>query len=231
MSHTTVKICGVRRAENALVAAEAGADYIGIVFVPGRRRRIEPTEARMITDRLRSMGPTVPRSVGLFGDQPLAEVLDTIAGAGLNVVQLCGEESVEYCRAVGDHTRVIKVLHVANDAAIGEISNLIDAYTAAGCTVTLDSQVAGLHGGTGESFDWSIAARLASSGRSFMLAGGLTPDNVSQAVSLVKPWGVDVSSGVETDGEQDPDKIRQFVANARHDGNQRSSFRRKPESR
>ena len=231
MSRTTVKICGVRRAENALVAAEAGADYIGIVFVPGRRRRIEPTEARIITDRLRAIGPEAPRPVGLFGDQPLAEVLDTIAVAGLDVVQLCGDETVEYCRSALDHAGVIKVLHVANDATIGEISNLIDAYTAAGCTVTLDSQVAGLHGGTGESFDWSIAARLASSGRSFMLAGGLTPDNVSQAVSLVKPWGVDVSSGVETDGEQDPDKIRQFVANARHDGNQRSSFRLSPESR
>ena len=215
MSRTTVKICGVRRSENALVAAEAGADYIGIVFVPGRRRRIEPSDARLITDRLRAIGPEAASSVGLFGDQPLAEVLDTIDVAGLDVVQLCGQESVEYCRAVGDHARVIKVLHVENDAAIAAISNLIDAYTAARCTVTLDSQVAGLHGGTGESFDWSIAAQLASSGRSFMLAGGLTPDNVSEAISVVKPWGVDVSSGVETGGEQDPDKIRRFVASAR----------------
>ena len=215
MSRTTIKICGVRHSENALVAAEAGADYIGIVFVPGRRRRIEPSAARLIIDRLSAIGPEAPSSVGLFGDQPLAEVLDTIAVAGLDVVQLCGEESVEYCRAVGDHARVIKVLHVENDAPIAEIGNLIDTYAAVGCTVTLDSQVAGLHGGTGESFDWSIAAQLASSGRSFMLAGGLTPDNVSEAISVVKPWGVDVSSGVETDGEQDPDKIRRFVASAR----------------
>ena len=215
MSRTTIKICGVRHSENALVAAEAGADYIGIVFVPGRRRRIEPSAARLIIDRLSAIGPEAPSSVGLFGDQPLAEVLDTIAVAGLDVVQLCGEESVEYCRAVGDHARVIKVLHVKNDAPIAEMGNLIDTYAAVGCTVTLDSQVAGLHGGTGESFDWSIAAQLASSGRSFMLAGGLTPDNVSEAISVVKPWGVDVSSGVETDGEQDPDKIRRFVASAR----------------
>ncbi len=215
MSRTTVKICGVRQSENALVAAEAGADYIGIVFVPGRRRRIEPSAARLIIDRLSAIGPEAPGSVGLFGDQPLAEVLDTIAVAGLDVVQLCGEESVDYCRAVGDHARVIKVLHVENDAPIAEMGNHIDTYAAVGCTVTLDSQVAGLHGGTGESFDWSIAAQLASSGRSFMLAGGLTPDNVSEAISVVKPWGVDVSSGVETDGEQDPDKIRRFVASAR----------------
>ena len=215
MSRTTVKICGVRRTENALVAAAAGADYIGIVFVPGRRRRVEPSAARLITDRLRALGPAAPPSVGLFGDQPLAEVLDTIAVAGLDVAQLCGAESLEYCRAVGDHARVIKVLHVANDAAIADLSNLIDAYAAAGCMVTLDSQVAGLHGGTGASFDWSIAAQLAASGRKFILAGGLTPDNVGPALSLVKPWGMDVSSGVETDGEQDADKIRRFVANAR----------------
>lgn len=218
MSRTTVKICGVRRTENALVAAEAGADYIGIVFVPGRRRRVDPSAARLITDRLRAIGPEAPRSAGLFGDQPLAEVLDTIAVAGLDVVQLCGAESVEYCRAVGDHARVIKALHVANDAAIDELSNLIDAYAAAGCTVTLDRQVAGLHGGTGESFDWSIAAQLAAKGHQFLLAGGLTPENVAQAIAVAHPWGVDVSSGVETDGEKDADKIRQFIANARRDG-------------
>ena len=98
----------------------------------------------------------------------------------------------------------------------GEIGG--DAYVAAGCTVTLDSQVAGLHGGTGQSFDWNIAAELACNGRSFLLAGGLTPDNVAAAVSQVNPWGVDVSSGVETDGEKDAAKIHQFVANARRAG-------------
>ena len=215
MSRTTVKICGVRWAENALAAAEAGADYIGIVFVPGRRRRVEPSAARMITDRLRAMGTEAPRSVGLFGDQPLAEVLDTIAVAGLDVVQLCGEETVEYCRSVLDYAGVIKVLHVANDATVATIGDQIDTYSAVGCIVTLDSQVVGLHGGTGQSFDWSIAAQLATENRRFLLAGGLTPENVSEAVAIAHPWGVDVSSGVETDGEQDAEKILRFVANAR----------------
>ena len=221
MSDPRVKICGVRQLADALIAADAGADYVGIVFVPGRRRRIEPTAARKITDGLRAGGPSAPKSVGLFGDQPLDEVLDTIAVAGLDVVQLCGDEPLEYCRQVQEHSGVIKVLHVPSDAdadAIAGVAGRIDAYAAAGCTVTLDSDVVGLHGGTGQSFDWSIAAELAGNGRRFLLAGGLTPDNVSAAVSQVNPWGVDVSSGVETDGEKDAAKIRQFITNAKRPG-------------
>ena len=218
MESTTVKICGVRSLDDALVAARAGADYFGLVFVPGRRRRVEPEAARIITDGLRAGDLEGPKSVGLFGDQPLDEVLDTIATAGLDYVQLCGDEPLDYCRAVLECAGVIKVLHVADDGspdAIDYVANRIDAFAAAGCTVTLDSQVVGLHGGTGQSFDWSIAAQLAASGRSFLLAGGLTPANVAEAVAVVRPWGVDVSSGVETDGVKDPDKIKQFVANAR----------------
>ena len=214
---TTVKICGVRRPDDALVAAGAGADYVGMVFVPGRRRRVAPADARVITDGLRAQGAGRPASVGLFGDQPLRDVLDTIAIAGLDFVQLCGEESLEYCRSVQERAGVVKALHVSDDPdadRIAEVGRLIDAYAAAGCTVTLDSQVAGLHGGTGQSFDWRIAAQLAP-GRQFLLAGGLTLDNVGQAVAVVHPWGVDVSSGVETGGEKDAAKIRQFVANAR----------------
>jgi phosphoribosylanthranilate isomerase len=204
-----------------LVAADAGANYVGMVFVPGRRRRVEPTAARAITDTLRDLGPTAPLSVGLFGDQPLEEVLDTIAVAGLDAAQLCGDETVKYCEHVQEHAQVIKVLHIENapdNAAIGDVARRIDGYARVGCIITLDSQVAGLHGGTGQSFDWQIAARLAETNRKFLLAGGLTPNNVGQAVAVARPWGVDVSSGVETDGEKDAQKIRQFVANARSGG-------------
>lgn len=211
----TVKICGVRTLDDALVAAEAGADYIGMVFVSGRRRRIEPEAARVITDGLRSLGSGAPKAVGLFGDQPLDEVLDTIDVAGLDCTQLCGEEPLDYCRTVLDRAGVIKVLHVSDDDDTNAVADLIDAFAAAGCTVTLDSQVAGLHGGTGRSFDWSIAAELAQGGRRFLLAGGLTPVNVADAIAAVHPWGVDVSSGVESEGVQDQSKIREFVANAR----------------
>ncbi len=215
MEPTVVKVCGVRRLADAVVAARAGADYFGMVFVPGRRRRIEPEAARVITDGLPDIDAEGPKSVGLFGDQPLDEVLETIATAGLDYTQLCGEEPLDYCRVVLQRAGVIKVLHVSNDDQPDVVAERIDAFAAAGCTVTLDSQVAGLHGGTGQSFDWRIAAQLAASGRRFLLAGGLTPANVAEAVSVAHPWGVDVSSGVETDGVHDPAKIRQFVANAR----------------
>ncbi len=219
MPTTIVKICGVRRLEDALVAAEAGSDYVGMVFVTGRRRRIEPEAARDITDGLRAMETDRPRSVGLFGDQPLTEVLDTIQVAGLDCVQLCGDESVEFCGAVANSAEVIKVLHVpgdADDRVVADVAARIDAYASIGCTVTLDSQVVGLHGGTGQSFDWDVAARLAAGGRRFLLAGGLTPDNVAAAIATAHPWGVDVSSGVETDGRQDQQKIKRFIANARN---------------
>ena len=218
MSSTTVKICGIRNFEDATVAAEAGADYFGLVFVPGRRRRVEPEAARMITDGLRTSISNAPKSVGLFGDQSLDEVLSTIRVAGLDYVQLCGEEPIDYCRAALEHAGVIKVLHVSDDddpVAVASVADRIDAFAGAGCIVTLDSEVVGLHGGTGRSFDWRIAAQLAQGGRRFLLAGGLTPSNVGEAVTAVRPWGVDVSSGVETDGVKDHAKIRQFVANAR----------------
>ena len=218
MSGITVKICGVRRPEDALVAADAGADYVGMAFVPGVRRYIDSAAARAITDPLRARGANAPRCVGLFADQPLADVLDTIAVAGLDLAQLCADEPLEYCRRVQEHAAVIKVLHVSNDDAedtLSSVARQIDAYSEAGCIVTLDSQVDGRPGGTGQSFDWTIAGRLAEGGRKFLLAGGLTPDNVAEAVAVARPWGVDVSSGVETAGEKDAAKIRSFVSNAR----------------
>ena len=230
VSSPVVKICGVRRREDALVAAGAGADYVGIVFVPGRRRRIAPAEARIVTEALRANGgagggdaPKAPQSVGLFGDQPMAEALDTIAVAGLDAAQLCGDESVAYCRQVLTLVPVIKVLHIpdnAGDDEIAAVARRIDEYAAAGCMITLDSQVAGLHGGSGQAFDWRIAACLSAASpdagrRRFLLAGGLTPDNVAAAIAAVRPWGVDVSSGVETGGVKDAAKIRRFIANAK----------------
>ena len=151
-----------------------------------------------------------------FADQPLAEVNDTIQACRLDRAQLCGDESLDYCRQT--EAGVIKVLHVpGGQPQVPEITDLAErlrAYEAAGHMVTLDRLVAGIPGGTGERFDWAIAEEMSRRGHSFLLAGGLLPENVAQAVARVKPWGVDVSSGVETDGRKDPDKIRDFVRNA-----------------
>ncbi|MBM3925333.1 MAG: phosphoribosylanthranilate isomerase [SAR202 cluster bacterium] len=213
-----VKVCGLMRPEDAVVAAQAGADFLGIVFVPGRRRRVTTQQARAIVDAVRTTGPNpTHKIVGLFADQPLEEINRTINEAGLDMAQLCGKESLDYCGKV--EAGIIKVFHVPAGIDIGPaahaLSEKISPYIKAGHTVTLDRLVEGLQGGTGEAFDWVIAARVADLGHRFILAGGLTPSNVSQAIAAVHPWGVDVSSGIETNGVKDTTKIKSFIAEAR----------------
>jgi phosphoribosylanthranilate isomerase len=214
---TRVKICGIRELADALVAAEAGADFVGLVFVPGRRRCLEPAAAQDIAAGLRASGGPFPKVVGLFADQPLDEVNQIIRTCGLDLAQLCGREPLEYCEKV--QCPVIKVVHVDDtvpgEAAVAALGEGVRSYRDAGHLVTLDRSVRGLQGGTGHSFDWEVAASLSQRGLSFLLAGGLSPANVARAVATVRPWGVDVSSGVETDGAKDQEKIRAFTENAR----------------
>ena len=212
-----VKICGIGTPEDARVTAEAGADYIGMVFVPERRRRIDSDTAREIVDAVRDLDGPSPSMVGLFADQPLDEVNRTVAKCSLDAVQLCGQESVEYTSAVD--CQVIKVVHVpASYRAPDDVPQLaarVQEYADAGCLVTLDRLVDGLQGGTGQRFDLDVAASMAHRGSSFILAGGLTPANVGRVISVVRPWGVDVSTGVETIGKKDRGKIQRFIGNAR----------------
>ena len=174
-------------------------------------------EARKLVEGLKSSPGEIPQVVGLFADQPLEEVNHTIETCNLDTAQLCGAESLDYCHDT--KAEVIKVVHIPQSPSSpepqGELVKKMTTYREGGCLVTLDRLVEGLQGGTGESFDWSIAAALAGSGNSFILAGGLSPDNVAEAVSTVCPWGVDVSTGVETNGNKDPDKIRDFISIAK----------------
>ena len=213
-----VKICGVGNPGDACAAAEAGADFVGMVFVPERHRRITPDVAKGIVDSVRALDAPHPRMVGLFADQPLEEVNEIVAHCALDAVQLCGQEGVEYAARV--ECEVIKVIHVpASWRAPDDVPQMADwvrEYADAGCLVTLDRLVEGIQGGTGQSFNLEVAASLSSRGFSFLLAGGLTPANVGRAISIVRPWGVDVSSGVETIGKKDRRKILRFVENARH---------------
>ena len=218
---TRIKICGIQDLASALVAADAGAEFIGLVFVPERRRRLDTEEALRIASGLRARaenlpagaGQASPQVVGLFADQPAKDVLRTVELCELHMVQLCGGESLDYCGRLG--VPVIKVVHVPGsppvDETVASLSREMASLRDEGHLITLDRKVEGMQGGTGQSFNWDIARRLSEKKFPFLLAGGLTPDNVGAAVGKVRPWGVDVSSGVETSGLKDPEKIRAFI--------------------
>ncbi|MDA1035393.1 MAG: phosphoribosylanthranilate isomerase [Chloroflexi bacterium] len=210
---THVKICGFQTAEPAIAAIEAGADAIGLVFVPNARRRLTLEQGLdLLTQFREEVGQAVPEIVGLFADQPLAEVQEHIGLLGLDSVQLCGAEDVRYANQLGEP--IYKVIGVDPQipitAQMPRIMVLQQRHVMAGHKIVIDTKVAGEYGGTGQTFDWEIAADLAR-GLNFSLAGGLTPDNVGGAVRAVKPWGVDTSSGVETDGVKDLAKVKAFV--------------------
>ena len=221
---TQVKICGNRESSDAMVAAEAGADFIGLVFVPGSRRALSKDKAIRIIADLREKVASPPKVVGLFADQPMDEVDNLVRSCGLDMVQLCGDESLDYCGEM--RVPVIKVLHISDsldvDGAVNSLSEGLSEVRDRGHLVTLDRRVEGLQGGTGQSFNWDIARMLSSKGFPFLLAGGLTPGNVSLAVSKVRPWGVDVSSGVETGGAKDVEKIKAFIMAVRDVDNGRA---------
>ena len=224
---TLVKICGLRETSHALVAAEAGADLLGLNFVPRVRRRLDVEDARAIIEEFRGasvsqdgeVGTDSPRIVGLFANQPLGEVNRIIARCGLDLAQLCGDEDAGYWRQV--EARVIRQVRIddtaPHDVAVTDGLRRVEEAAAAGCIPLLDKQEAGQLGGTGRTFDWSIAREIAAH-FDVLLAGGLSPGNVEQAIAAAAPWGVDVSSGVETAGVKDPAKIVEFVRAARDVG-------------
>ncbi|MCS7207042.1 MAG: phosphoribosylanthranilate isomerase [Dehalococcoidia bacterium] len=212
-----VKICGLRSLEDLHAAAEAGADLVGIVFVPGVRRRVEPDVAEEMVKRFRRerQGGHLPRVVGLFARQPLEEVQAVARQVGLDMVQLCGDEDIPFALQVG--LPVLRAVHIlgSGPTSVAQVEGQVRALEEAGITPLLDRGGGPQPGGLGKPFDWTVAQALAQKGRRFFLAGGLTPDNVAQAVRLVRPYGVDVSSGVETNGVKDYDKVRAFVRAAR----------------
>lgn len=199
---TRVKICGITRAEDALVAARAGADAIGLVFYPDSPRCLSPDSAIRVLAGL----PPLVSVVGLFLDAPAAEVRTVLEQVPLDLLQFHGRESAEYCRAFG--RPYIKAVPMGGDST-GFTEEFAAAYPdARGFLV--DSHVAGGAGGSGRQFDWQrLDGRPA---RPLILAGGLTPENVARAVRDVAPWAVDVSSGVEAaPGRKDATLIQRFM--------------------
>ncbi len=240
---TYVKICGLKDASTALEAVKAGADFIGLMFADSKRK-VTPQECYDICEAVREARRTPPPAtfegpergevrglswfgawseaiedalmrwrpllVGVFADQSVGEVNDIADAAGLDLVQLSGGEPVEFVRQI--HRPVLRAVHIAPGTRGDDVLDLLNGMPAAG--VLLDTAKGAARGGTGESFDWEIAAEVARR-LSIMLAGGLTPANVAAAVAAVVPWAVDVSTGVETDGAKDIEKIRAFIASAK----------------
>lgn len=240
---TLVKICGLRDAATALAAAEAGADFIGLVFAESRRR-VTPQECYDVVQALkekRTQGPDAefdgpergdvsarswfgvwadaieqsaarwrPLIVGVFADMDSDEVNDIASAAGLDLVQLSGGEPDAFISRI--ERPVIRAIHVSEGMSEFDIHDA--AVPGISAALMLDTASASARGGTGQAFDWDLAAEVARR-TPYLLAGGLTPETVAQAVERVQPWGVDVSTGVETDGTKDIEKIRAFIRAAK----------------
>lgn len=191
-------MCGIRTAEEAEMAVEYGADALGFVFAKSVRQ-IDPLLAREI---IRKLPPFVVK-VGVFADQEKEYVMSVADFCGLDVVQLHGEESPEYCSSLP--IQVIKAFRVKDCSVLPEM----EAFKVNG--YLLDAYVSGIYGGTGKTFNWEIARRAAERYGRVILAGGLNPGNVVQAVEKVHPFAVDVSSGIERGGKKDRGKIIRFV--------------------
>ena len=201
---TQVKICGITSLADARVAAEAGADMIGLMFYDGSPRHIPLATA---VDISRALSPFVLR-VGVFVNPEEAQVMEAIAACGLNLLQFHGDETSDFCTQFG--LMSVKALRVRDAESLQTLVKfntdafLLDAYSKSGL------------GGTGEKFNWELAVAAQKFGKPIFLAGGLTPENVGTAVRQVRPFAVDVSSGVESvPGKKDEAKVRAFIAAAK----------------
>ena len=199
---TRIKVCGMREMAEVAEVVAAGVDAIGLIFVAKSPRYIEPERAREI---VKSLPPFVD-AVGVFVDQEAAVVNEIVRYCGLTKVQLHGAESPSYCAEIA--CRVMKVFRVRESLTTEDLA----PYAGEVSAFLFDTFHEKNAGGTGQAFDWGLLEKL-SSPRPVVLAGGLTPDNVGEAVRLVRPFAVDLNSGVEFEpGRKDLDKVRAAIA-------------------
>ena len=206
---TRVKICGIRDKNHALAAVEAGADFIGLVFAPSPRQ-VTPTQACEIVSAVKKSSDAT-KVIGVFVNAPASQVNEIADFCALDCVQLSGDESWEYCREIVEPIiKAIRIGQQSPEELCAELSAGGELLPAQRFITLLDSQVEGKYGGTGESFNWNLAQQVAER-FPVIIAGGLDPKNVARLIETVRPWGVDVSSGVESNGLKDALKIRAFV--------------------
>jgi phosphoribosylanthranilate isomerase len=195
-----VKICGITRSQDATVCAEAGADAIGLVFYSQSPRAVSLPQAVEIVDHL----PAFVTTVGLFVNAHLDEVTEVLNNVKLDCLQFHGNEDVAYCEQFD--RPYIKAVRMADDA---DVERLADEYSSAKALL-LDTYVVDVPGGTGQSFNWERVPQTCS--KPIILAGGLTPENVADAILVANPYAVDVSGGVElSKGIKDADKVKKFI--------------------
>ncbi len=197
-----VKICGITNWTDARRAIESGADFLGFNFYPGSPRYIAPAKARRIVQRL----PKGVSAVGVFVNEPEKKVLEIARGVGLDYLQLHGDETPETVARLQRVLPVIKAVRVKRPFRVAQVSRYRPASA-----LLLDGFDRRLRGGTGKTFDWKLARRAKPYGKIFV-AGGLAPENVGEAIRIVKPYAVDVSSGVESrPGKKDPARLKAFA--------------------
>lgn len=235
-NRTVIKICGITDFATGCAAIDAGAEYLGFVFYPPSHRFLDGASAARLVAELRGARPEGWRAVGVFVNEPLEVVRQTLRECQLDVVQLNGEETPDYIRQVG--AAVFKAIRVPapenvmlrpqaegsparpephasgrSFAALRMTAAALPTAADLGAErILVDANVTGRYGGTGLAYDWSRVREAVKEG---FLAGGLAPDNVLHALESAHPWGVDVSSGVEEDGVKRPDLIVRFIATVR----------------
>jgi anthranilate synthase/indole-3-glycerol phosphate synthase/phosphoribosylanthranilate isomerase len=247
------KVCGITTPDDALVAVQAGANLIGVIFAVKSKRCVSSVEAKQVADAVRAFGERTssikiqnkgeqgplphlvsmahqledaarrPLVVGVFQNQDSTFIQRMVTECGLDLVQLHGQEGMEGCNEALTGAPTIRVVDVETDPITGKaiasaVDDIMRQLTTDPVAVLLDTSIKGSKdgGGTGVTFDWSIAEKFQNAGLPVIIAGGLTPENVGQAVQKVRPWGIDVSSGVEASpGRKDHEKVKAFIQSAR----------------
>jgi phosphoribosylanthranilate isomerase len=205
-----VKICGITNIEDALAAVNAGADALGFIFAESPRK----VSAEVALEILKQLPPFIT-TVGVFANQHADEVLPIMEQTGLDYAQLHGDmgNPFEFAKVLGCR-RLIRALRIKSEEDIKWA--LADCPKCGSPAFHLDAHVEGMMGGTGRTFDWNLAIKAKSLGKPIILAGGLTSENVAEAVQMVQPYAVDVSTGVEASpGKKDHRKIEEFIRNAK----------------
>lgn len=206
-----VKICGLTNLDDALTAIEAGADYLGFILYPKSKRGVTDKQVQCIVAHLRSL-PDCPTLVGVFVNESAESVRETLAFCDLDVAQLHGNESAETLQALQPNAYKAIQPQTLEEAQVSSQQFAVNSGRLP--SILVDAYHPDFYGGTGEVSDWEMARRI--SVPRLMLAGGLSAENVADAIAAVHPFAVDVASGVEASpGKKDPDKVRRFVAAAK----------------